>query len=215
MLKAKTEIGQIGPEVAAVIGDLIHLGIAIVEPADESGARPVVKVEADEAAVLLEAPPLLPVLRAVLDDNPLVIGVTPCRGDTALVQASAESRIPSAAECLVVVTPSAERDIGIEIVRDSHKLPEFTPSGVSRWASSQIHAGIEIAAEQQGLIARYDLPAGATAIIGPGTIYRLRCGDGAEGVKMACIPCRATPMRLATDGNRTEIVRQSGVRLWV
>lgn len=215
MLKAKTEIGQIAPEVATVIGDLIHLGIPIVEPADGLGTRPPATLEAKEAAALLETLPLFPALRAVLDDNPLVVGVTPCRGDTMLVQPSAESRLPSAAECLIVVTPAAERDIGIEIVRDSHKLPEFTPSGVSRWASSQVHAGIEIAAEQQGLMARYDLLAGATAIIGPGTIYRLRCGDGAEGVKMACIPCRAAPMALATDGSRTEIVRQSGVRLWV
>ncbi len=215
MLKAKTEIGQIGPEVAAVIGDLIHLGIAIVEPMDGSGATRPAKLEADEVAALLETPPLLLALRAVLDDNPLVIGVTPCRVDTVLVQASAESRLPSAAECLIIVTPATDRDIAIEIVRDSHKLPEFTPSGVSRWASSQVHAGIEIAAERQGLMVRCDLPVGAAAIIGPGTIYRLRCGDGADGVKMACIPCRATPMTLATDGNRTEIVRQSGVRLWV
>ena len=215
MLKAKTEIGQIAPEVATVIADLIHLGIAIVDPVDGWGARTPSKIEADEAAVLLETPPLFPALRAILDDNPLVIGLTPCRGDTALVQVSAESRLPSAAECLIVITTTAEHDIAVEIVRDSHKLPEFTPSGVSRWANSQVHAGIEIAAEQQGLMARYDLRAGAAAIVGPGTIYRLRCGDGAEGVKMACIPCRATPMALATDGNRTEIVRQSGVRLWM
>jgi hypothetical protein len=215
MLKAKTEIGQISPEIAAVIGELIHLGIAIVEPQDGSDATAPATLEAAGAAVLLETSPLLPALRAVLDDNPLVLSAVPCRADTVLMQPSAESRLPSAAECVIIAAPAADRQIAVEIVRDSHKLPEFTPGGVSRWARGEVHAGIEIAAERQGLMVRYDLPVGAAALIGPGTIYRLRCSGGAAGLKMACIPCRATPMTLATDGSRTEIIRESGVRLWM
>jgi hypothetical protein len=71
------------------------------------------------------------------------------------------------------VAPFAEAEITVEIVRDGHRLPEFTPAGVSRWASPQPHAALELAVLQQGLITQYALPPGAAAIIGPGTIYRL------------------------------------------
>lgn len=214
MLKAKTEIGQIAPDAAAVIGQLIHLGIAIVEP-PPTFREPAAELDAERVAALVEAAPTLTALRAILDDHPLIVGAELCRGDTPLVQPSAESRLPSAAECLIVVTPAADCGIAVEIVRDSHLLPEFTPGGVSRWANGQVHAGVEIAAAQQGLMTRYELPIGATAIIGPGTIYRLRCSDAAEGIKMTCAPSRATPMVLAEDDSRRDIVRETGLRLWL
>jgi hypothetical protein len=87
--------------------------------------------------------------------------------------------------------------------------------GASRWASGHVHAGIEIAAAQQGVLLRYELPAGAVAVIGPGTIYRLRCGDGADGMKLLIAPARALPVSLAQTADRKEIVRETGVRLFV
>jgi hypothetical protein len=131
------------------------------------------------------------------------------------VQPSAESRLPSAAECLVIAVPAWEQGIAVEIVRGSHQLPEFTPSGASRWASGQVHAGLEVAAERQALMSRYEVPVGGAAIIGPGTIYRLRCAAGADGVKMCCAPSRGMPMTLASAGGRSETVRKSGVRVWM
>ncbi|HWB51433.1 MAG TPA: hypothetical protein VG651_20135 [Stellaceae bacterium] len=215
MLKAKTEIGQIAPEVAPIVGQLVHLGIAIVEPLEGFHDRPAGEPDGARLARFLEATPLLTALRAVLEDNPLVVAAAPCHGDTALVQPSAESRLPSAAECLVVATPAADHDIAVEIVRDSHRLPEFTPGGVSRWANGQVHAGIEIAAARQGLLTRHALSPGAAALIGPGTIYRLRCSEEAAGLKMICAPARAMPMALAGDTSRRETVGKSGLRLWL
>jgi hypothetical protein len=181
----------------------------IAASAPPSGQREVM------LATLIERPAMLAVLRAVLDDNPLVLNVEICMRDTPLVQPSAENRLPSPAECLALAIPAAGQDMAVEIVRDSHRLPEYTASGISRWESDQAHAGIELAAQSQGVITRYDVPVGAIAIIGPGTIYRLCCADGADALKLCCVPSRAMPMTLAIDGNRGETVRRSGVRVFV
>ena len=217
MLKAKVAIGQISGDAGATIGALIHLGIAILPLSDrqDSGPRGDATLTAGGIAALIERPAMLAAMRAVLDDNPIVLDVEICMRDTALTQPSAENRLPSPAECLVLVTPAAGQDIAVEIVHDSHRLPEYTASGVSRWESNQAHAGIELAAQRQGVITRYDVPVGAFAIIGPGTIYRLRCADGADALKLCCVPSRAMPMTLATDGSRGETMRRSGVRVFV
>jgi hypothetical protein len=176
LLNAKVQIGQIADEPASVVGELIHHGIAIVSEAGND-INPTKRSDSallEKLAAILEEPRMLAVLRSVFEDNPLVLSAEELRGcDTELVQPSAEARHPSPGECLVIVAPFAEAEITVEIVRDGHRLPEFTPAGVSRWASPQPHAALELAVLQQGLITQYALPPGAAAIIGPGTIYRL------------------------------------------
>jgi hypothetical protein len=219
ILKARSEIGQITPETAALVGQLIHLGIAIVEPpatSDPSEPSEGAVIAERGVAAIVEEALMLAVLRAVFDDNPLVLSAEAVLArDTALAQPSAESGLPSPAECLVIAAPLAKRDIAVEVVRNSHQLPEFTAAGVSRWADGQIHAGLELAAMQESLMTRYEVPVGSAAIVGPGTIYRLRCTEGADGIKLCCAPARAMPMTLASDGNRREMARKSGVRLWI
>ena len=158
---------------------------------------------------------MLSTLRAVFDDNPLVLSAEVCERDTVLVQPSAENALAPTVECLAVASPVGEDGIAVEIVRDSHLLPEFTPGGVSRWASGQVHAALQIAAERQGLISRYEVPPGGATIIGPGTIYRLRCTDGAAALKLCCLPTRLMPLALVNDAHRRETVRESGVRFWL
>ena len=217
ILKSKIDIGQVTGETAVSIGPLIHLGLAVL-PLDRSGislGAAAGEPSPESIASIIEQPGLLAVIRSVLDDNPRVLSVEICASDTALVQPSAEYHWPSAAECLAVVTPAAGQDIAIDVVRDSHRLPEFTTAGISRWVSGKIHAGLEIAAERQGLITRYDISSGSIAIIGPGTIYRLHAAKGAEALKFCCIPSRAIPLALAGDGHRRETTRKSGLRIWL
>ena len=216
ILKAKAEIGQIDVETAMIVSDLVHRGIAIVAaPSPVNGGKKRNSSAArDQASAIVEEPRVLAALRAVFDDNPLVLNIDEVRGsDTALVQPSAEAGHPAPAECLVVAAPLTEQDSAVEIVRDSHLLPEFTSDGVSRWASGGAHAGVEIAAAQQGLVSRYDLPPGTAAIVGPGTIYRLRSAEGADALKLSCVPARSLPLALVETGNRRETVRKSGVRV--
>jgi hypothetical protein len=215
ILKAKGEIGQIDQETAAVLGQLIDRGLAVASLSDGSLTKRDNAINPDQVAALIEATPILPALRAAFDDNPLVLSAEICERDTVLVQPSAEGIWPSAVECLIIASPVGEDGMAVEIVRDSHLLPEFTAGGVSRWASKQAHAGLEVAAEQQGLMSRYELSPGNAAIIGPGTIYRLCCAGGSDGIKLSCVPSRALPMALVSDGARSETVRRSRVRVWL
>jgi hypothetical protein len=217
MLKSKVEIGQFDAGVAAIVGQLIHQGIAIIEQPAAVEARKSngAALSADRVAALVEEAQTFAALRAILDDNPLVQNAEIVSGNTDLVQPSAESGSPSPAECLVIAAPVADREIAVEVVRDSHRLPEFTPGGISRWASSERQAGVEVAAAQQGLLTRYDVPPGSVAIVGPGTIYRLCCAEGADGIKLQCAPSRAMPIALAKDTKRRETARKTGVRVWI
>jgi len=218
ILKSKMDIGQVTSEAGSVLGQLITQGIAVVEQkaADEIGDDTAGNgtLSVDRITALVEDPATLAVLRAVFDDHPLILAAETILGrDTSLTQPSAESDSPSPAECLVIAAPAADAPIAVEIVRDSHQLPEFTAAGVSRWAGNETHAGVELAAAAQGLVTRYEISSGAVAIVGPGTLYRLRCGGTADGLHLRCVPARAMPMALATDGKRQEIVCPSGVRI--
>jgi hypothetical protein len=218
ILKSKMDIGQVTSEAGSIVAQLVTQGIAIVEQKADAAGDDVARngtLSADRIAALVENPLTLAVLQAIFDDHPLVLAAETILGrDTPLTQPSAESGSPSPAECLVVAAPAADAPIAVEIVRDSHQLPEFTPAGISRWARSEVHAGVELAAAQHGLMTRYEVSPGALAIVGPGTIYRLRCGETADGLRFHCTPARAMPMALATDGKRQEMVCQSGVRIW-
>jgi hypothetical protein len=217
ILKGKVEIGQVDAETATVIKQLIHEGIAFIQP-DEAG-KPVKKdkgklTPAELASSVTEEPRVLAALRTVFSDNPLVVSTEEVDGrDTALMQPSAENASPSPAECLDVLFPANDETITIDIIRDSHRLPEFTLSGKSRWAKGEILAALDVASNQQGLLARHEITSGTVAIIGPGTVYRLRCGESGKGLKLRCIPSRAMPVALVQDAGRPEIIRKSGVRV--
>jgi hypothetical protein len=215
MLKSKTDIGQISSEVAAVISQLVHDGIAIVAqsavvPTNGSDDR----LTSDRIGALIEDPLTLAALRAVLEDHPLAITAEMVTTlDTRLIQPSAEVDLPSPAECVVVIASVTEQPVAVEIVRNSHHLPEFTPGGISRWSRGQAHAGIEVAVAQQGLMTLYDIASGSAAIIGPGTIYQLRCSNGCEGLKVCCVPARALPLTIASNALHHQNVRTSGTRI--
>jgi hypothetical protein len=133
--------------------------------------------------------------------------------ETDLIQSSAENHLPSPAECLAIVASLGPSEVNIEVVRESHLFPEFTPGGVSRWATREAHAGLEIAAAQQGLMTYYELSPGATAIVGPGLIHRIRCAEGGEALKILCAPSRSMTVTLVRDSNRRRTVRGSRITI--
>jgi hypothetical protein len=79
----------------------------------------------------------------------------------------------------------------LEIVRNSFSLPEFNPTGASRWTGAAPFGA------EHAMLDRYDLPAGAPAFIAPGTIYRLT--GAAEAVRCLVIPEHARPFTMAAD----------------
>jgi len=155
-------------------------------------------------------------LRAVLDDNPVVLSMsdlgTEHHGNWA--QSSAQNTSPSPAECVTLIgVPGKDAEVELEVVRESHKLPEFTRVGMSRWTSEDAHAGLELALANQSMADTYTIRAALVALIGAGTIYRVLRSKGSSGLKLLCVPARALPVQLELADKSDELVSERGVRL--
>jgi hypothetical protein len=118
---------------------------------------------------------------------------------TVPMQPSARNAGASPAECVEIIAPLGE-GVVLDVVHDSHKLPEFTPYGISRWVS--------------GGMDRYEMQAVTAVIVGAGTIYRIRCAEGAMAVRVTCLPARGMPAALMVGGERQERILETGVRVW-
>jgi hypothetical protein len=211
VLKGRRDVGLITQESIAPIAELIHAGVIIVDLKTEP-EKSWRRVEQDAINTILSGGILLPILRNVLEDNPLVVSATLMRGKrTDFLQPSTEISLPSPTECLAVIVPLSE-GVVLSVVRDSHMLPEFTAGGVSRWVKNATSIGMEMVATH-GVLDRHALPPGSAALIGPGTIYRLSCESGADAVRLLCLPARLMPVALALDVAKHETANSNGVRV--
>jgi hypothetical protein len=213
LLRGKIEIGQIVPATVASVAQLIHDGVAIFDLREVPEQAAWLHKLAEKAGDLVEDTSLLPVLRAVLEDNPLVVKVDWVGdGDMDFSQPSVRNPSPSPAECVEVIVPLGE-PVALDVVRDSHRLPEFTPLGVSRWASRAGSAGVSLAAGH-GLLDCKSLRPGQAAVVGPGSLFRIRMEGDSATVRILCLPCRGLPVALAMNGARRESSRASAMRVW-
>jgi hypothetical protein len=213
LLRGKIEIGQILPANASSVAQLIHDGVAIFD-LREVPAQPAWRDKLEEnAGDAIEDAALLPVLRAVLEDNPLVVKVEWVGdGDVDFSQPSAGNPSPSPAECVEVIVPFGE-SVVLDVVRDSHRLPEFTPLGVSRWASRTGSDGVSLAVGH-GLLDCKSLRAGQAGVVGPGSLFRVRLESDSAAMRMVCLPWRGLPVAWVTDRARRGSSRASGMRVW-
>lgn len=213
VLKGKTAIGQIGSAAAAAIAPLVHSGISVFAGGARSGVR---QTAAEFAGSVVDDQLTLAVLRAVLEDNPIVLSTSnpATENSRSWTQTSAHNPSPSPAECVTLIAVAAkDAEIELEIVRDSHKLPEFTRVGMSRWASQDAQAGLELALANQSMVDAYTIRAGSVALLGAGTIYRVLRGKDSSGLKLLCVPARALPVQLEVAEKSDELVSERGVRL--
>jgi len=205
LLRGKRAVGQMPQAAEAGIFDLIHSGHALLEL-----ARPPATPDATAAGVaaVLEDSAVLPLLRAVLEDHPVALRAAAAPAADGFAQPSAHNPSPSPAECLALLLPLAE-EVLLDVVRDSHKLPEFTPDGASRWASGSAAEALTLAGAN-GLLERISVPPGTVAVVGPGTLFHV------TGDALFClvVPARGVPLALAADAGRLEVVRESGVRVF-
>jgi hypothetical protein len=140
-------------------------------------------------------------LRAVLEDHPLILRPQPCAAEAVFRQPSAMADLPSPAECLLLLMPLDDAPMELEVVRDSHRLPEFTINGESRWMS-QAAADALVLGDPHGIVDRYVLPPETVAAIGPGLLHRVR--TSANGA--------ATAPRSRPGRRRCATFRASGTR---
>ncbi len=209
LLRGKIATGAIPGDGAATPAALISSGLALLEHG-ETLHEPEWRAELqDKILDFLEQEIILAPLRAILEDNPLVVDAFWVRTQESFTQPSVQNPSPSPAECLQILLPFGE-GVALDIVRDSFSLPEFTPAGASRWA-----AGADsFTAAGHGLVDRYDLAPGTAALVGPGTIFRVACSPAAAALKFMVLPERARPLSLAAAHSR-ETIRETGPKILV
>ena len=212
VLLGKTRIGQVPRDASGPLSELINNGLAVLTLASPPAAPAWKKALPERVADLLEDPGVLAVMRAALEDDPLALRASWLGVEAApLAQASTGNPAPSPAECLELVVAFGD-GVVLDLVRDSHRLPEFTPGGVSRWLSGDVAAALEIAGAN-GLMDRHALPGGSVAVVGPGLIWCARAEAGSAAVRILCVPRRQTPLAMAAETGMKDVTRPSGVRV--
>lgn len=195
----------------ATLVDSLDAGRPLDPRADHAARR---LLETLPGVVFRDVP--LRTLRGLLDDNPTAYRAEIARGgDARFTQPSAAETLSSPAECVLVLACAGEDGLLLDIVRDSHALPEFTPAGRSRWLADGA-AGVELAALQGMAVDTVELGPRDIAIIGAGTLYRIRTPETSAGLSVWCAPMRVTPDAFVTGTVGTFTVRHhSGARLTV
>jgi hypothetical protein len=230
ILSSRIASGATAPDLEEVLRAFIENGFAVLR-----GVREYHDLLDGDAALMAEAPtgepltaqagpaarPLLEALpdvlfrdaplrvcRAVLDDNPTVCRTTVHRGnDPMFSQPSTAGSIPSPTECLVSVIVSGPGAVEIDVIRDSHTLPEFTADGRSRWTSPDAAAAVEIAIAHGASVDTIELTAEDVAIIGPGMLHRVRSREASAAACTWSIPSRQTPLSMLAPGAERALMR--------
>jgi hypothetical protein len=208
---------QIEEEIVNVNGLKNKSFIGVVEASQDSGAPSVLE------SILhhFSEQRLLDLLRSIFDDNPLICRTEFVGGDAgAFKQPSALEALPSPAECVLLVSTVGDTPCEVDIVVGSHEMPEFTADGRSRWVSKDAATAVEIAVSNGASVKTLVLGKADVAILGPGTIYRMRsmpamrATSASKVVACLAVPKRQTPHYFLTNpGSPFRISHISGAAL--
>lgn len=156
-LRARLAIGQIPETAAPALTALITEGACRLD-----GIDPKTNLLTDREINRL--------LRLILEDEPVALSTTSPKGTAEpFIQPSAREPLVSPGECLLLITPATTKPATVSILRDSHTLPEFTPSGASRY----LHTTPPPDSATLSLHPANTMPLaqGQLALVGPGTIF--------------------------------------------
>lgn len=193
LLQGKLRVSTLSPEAAPSLEKLVHYGYMTIE-----NDHPPLNTWQQELHPTSEAfasePTMRPLLNAILEDEPLVAATQWFTDDEPdFGQASARTPSPSPGECLEVIIAFNE-GVSLDVVRNSHAMPEFTTTGKSRWLVLAASNGSQ--AETMGLLDNSPLSPGKMAIMSPGCIYRLRCDSGAMALRLVLVPLRGRTAKI-------------------
>ncbi len=232
MLAGRVALGQVAPEAEKQLATFIETGqltlpgaVGETLPAQAQqtamslGENAWAKPPTDAMKTLLTAlpralftPSVVRFLRAIFDDNPLLCGIVSGRDTSGFLQASTLEALPSPAECVAVLMPLGDDPASVDLVRESHTLPEFNPDGTSRWvagpATSMALAEMSGASVETLTLAGKDL-----CVMAAGSLFRLRSAGQAPLI-LLLTPLRQTPLRfLSGHGPNVTLRHQSGAML--
>jgi hypothetical protein len=187
LLKSKLRIGQLPLALAPGLESLIREGAVLMDCEGECakpGASP-----AEAAAQLVKAPRLVALLRATLEDVPMVVFATGVEAQ-GYSQPSTWMDLPAPTECLGLLAAPPNASIKVGVVRDSHTWPEFRQDGQSRWcAPGALPAPAYLA---QAVVEPVTVGPNQMLVVGPGAVISI--GEAVPGAfRMLCVPVRAAP----------------------
>jgi hypothetical protein len=157
----------------------------------------------------LTAPRVLPLLRHVLEDNPLVLAVELLdHADGAIYQPSTLRDMPSPAECLEILVPLTP-GLSLSVVREGHRLPEYV-TGRSRW-TEPLDRAIADRALAGHAVDEYDIPEATIAVIGPGTLHSIKLEPDAQYLRALVSPRRIDAPNSTDRPTRRQRVHASGL----
>jgi hypothetical protein len=218
LLKARVDIGIVAAREAGLLARFLQEGIVVLDRAGRQQAAS--GLDGDElgykvAAVLFDDP-LLRLLRAILDDHAIAVqgDIIPAPQPN-YTQPSAIEDVASPAECLALVAPYGAGPVKIDVLRGSHRFPEFLSEGKSRWMHSAADRVGEVTLGANLLVDQYAVPANSVAVIGPGLLHRI-CETNDEGaLRVLILPARQGELRFLKRAPRGEIAHDSGARVWL
>lgn len=231
VLRGRVAIGQVSDAAANILSGFLQDGFSILGNAfslsaslppgarlAEGGApseegKP--SLMAGVVAGLFMAGPVHDILRPLLEDLPLGLSARIVDGTSnSFCQPSGLEQLPSPAECVAIIVPTADAPVGLEVVRASHLFPEFTASGQSRWIS-QSAALNDATLVQRGMVDRHELPVGSVAIVGPGLLHRVQSDASVAALRVLVTPSRHAPLDRHPDQPHQEIILVNGGKVWV
>lgn len=218
VLKGRADIGLMAPADANCIARFIHDGAVVIardsSRTSQNGARAKVDLPAAVGEVLFDEA-ILRVLRGILDDNPVAIRADAIDTDQIeSLQISALEDLPSPAECLGLVYPNRDKATAVEVVRGSHRFPEFLPDGLSRWTHAAAERTAKATLSADLPVDRHLVPKGSALLIGPGALSRIRV-DGGSATRLLVLPSRLSVLRFHQKPPTGELAHESGARIWV
>lgn len=194
--------------------DIANIKIATAPRVTDGDGAFRLKAALTGVAGLLFREPVVRLLRAVFDDHPMAYRLDSLSGDNRFAQMSALGDLPSPGECAAIYVGHPNAPIRIDILRNSHELSEFGPSGRSRWTQAGADELAHFAAEAGLSIESIELDAQDVAIVGPGLIHRVVAGRDAPALRAVAAPRRVTPQRfLSGEGTWVESGHVSGARI--
>ena len=236
LLAGRVSVGATPVELQPVLQELIGNGYLVLHNAlapNGLAARDIANIQVatapgaagDQARLkgalsglgaLLFRDPVVRLLRAVFDDQPAIYRLASIGDETAFGQASSFEALPSPAECVALYVGHPDAPVRLDVVRDSHELPEFDATGQSRWTGAGAASLTEFATRAGLSVESLELDALDVAIVGPGLVHRVVATAEAPALLAIAAPRRVTPTRfLSGEGAWTEVGHVSGARIRV
>ena len=117
LLRGKVTIGTIDASLTSELRQIISAGFTVMTAEDYSSDEGNKSPFSGLASKILDRPWLVEVMRAILDDVPVVVEMKEVTSSEAsLAQASASGNLPSPAECLALVVPCSGQSVDVDVV---------------------------------------------------------------------------------------------------